>query len=343
MWIRTRSRDRARACALGVALATCVVAGAPTVARADAPAEGDAADRRRELFKSGMDDYANGRYHEAIAKWEAIYREIEPRQGYRLAFNLARAYDKVDDPTRAAEHYETYVAEVKRRRDEEIVMDPAVERQADDATARLEELKRTHGRIAVGPGQRVVRIDNGEPRVAGAKGFVAYVAAGKHVVRFDPDTADERSIEIDAADGALVTVETPAIAPPPAPAPPPIRWETHTERPFSPTVLWIAGGVTVASLVLPAVLYANALSTKDDFDQQNRADVPASEKDQRRNDYYNARSNAYVSFVLPAALGVGTAALATWFFLRTTEARRPVRPAASVGPSGGTVGLDGAF
>jgi hypothetical protein len=342
MSIRTRSRSRVRcaalACAVGLSLPT------PARARADEPgAGGDSRiERRREIFKSGMDDYANGRFREAIGKWEPIYRELGAEQGYRLAFNLARAYDKVDDATRAAEYYETYVAEVKRRRDRELDVEPAVEKQAEDAALRLEELKKTHGRIAIGPGQRVVRIGNGEQRVAGARGFVEYVAPGRHVVKFDPGTPEEREMGIDVEAGALVPVETPRVAPPVA-APPPLRYETRVERPFSPVFLWVAGGLTVASLALPVVLRENALSVKSDYDRTPESNT--AERQRLAADYDEAKTNAYVSYAVPAVFALATGALVTWYFVKTTEQRVPVtvQPEARIGPEGGSVGLRARF
>ena len=67
-------------------------------------------------------------FGEAIAIWEAIYGELGARRGYRLAFNIARAYEQrattrsgspeaFTDTVKALEHYAAYVNETTRRHD----------------------------------------------------------------------------------------------------------------------------------------------------------------------------------------------------------------------------------
>lgn len=288
-----------------------------------------------------MEDYAEGRYREAIGKWEPIYRELDLEQSYRLAFNLARAYDKVGDATRAAEYYEIYVAELSRHQGSG-EPDPSLAKHGKDAEERLEELKRSFGRLHVLPGRRVVKIDRGEPRVSVASGFVEYVSPGKHAVTFDPGTKDQVEVEISVLAGELRDVETPALVIA-RPASTPLRYETRIEHPVSSTVLWVAGGVALATVALPVAMYARALGVKSDYDRTS--DANRGEKEQLGRDYDTARTNAYVSIAVPAVLSVTAGALVTWYLVGARERRVPagLQPEAQASPRGGSIGLRARF
>lgn len=301
------------------------------LASREARADDAALDAQRERFKVGMEKYAAGRYADAIVVWEAIYREIGETTGYRLAFNLGRAYDKFGDSTRAAEHYEVFVRQVARRREGDDALGPEIDKWESEAKERLAELAASKARIRVVAGDRptAVRIDAGEPRLAG---FIAYVAPGRHVVTFG--SGEEAQVrEVTVEQGALVELapppppapraEQPASPPPAAPAallsPLPARWETRTQRPFSPAFLWVAGGAAALSTLVPIVTHANALSIKDDYDAANeRLDPSASGL---ASDYESARSAAYATIAIPIALAAATAGLATWYFVGTKETR----------------------
>lgn len=315
MWTRRLSEI-----AIVFALAT-----AGDVAFADEPAPAaDPLDPYRERFRVGLEKYKEGAYAEAIVVWEAIYREIGPDRGYRLAFNLARAYDKFGDATRAAESYETYAREVERRREAGEVIEENVARQESDARARLAELATTRGRIRVeSAGQpTAVRIDSGEPRLAG---FVAYVSPGRHVVTFESGK-DVTRTEIEVKEGEIVSVappppEAPAPAPEPPPSPPPpARFETKTERPFSGAYLLAGGTLTVVSLVLPIAAYAEASAIRDDYEN-----APTREAQEPLvAEYDSARTLTYTTLAVPVVLGVATAALTAWWILGTREVKVPI-------------------
>lgn len=319
-----------------IAVALSLVVGA---AHAD-----DATERRRETFRNGMEDYGAGRYREAIGKWEGIYRELEPTDSYRLAFNLARAWDKVGDPTRAAEYFEAYLAETDRRAKEGAPLDVHLEKQAEDARARLKELQTTYGRIAIGAGPRAVKVDKAEARAAGSAGFVVYVTPGEHTVTFDPKTEAPRTVKVDA--GAIVTVETPPLVSAPIerqrplePAAPP-RYETVTERPFSPVVLYVAGGVAAATLIVPVVLYANALSVKSDYDDASR---PRDERERLAVDYDSAKANAYTGAAIAGGCVAVAGGLTAWWLLGTRETKREIQPNVMVTPLGVSASLRASF
>jgi hypothetical protein len=297
-----------------------------------APA-GEDKDLIRERFRLGMEKYQVGAYREAIGYWDAIYREMGPRDGYRLSFNLARAYEKFLDFTLAAERYEAFLTEVGLRRQEGKKIDPIVEKEEKDATERLEELRASKGRLRIVPSSRPVevKIDEMDRRPAG---FVAYVAPGAHSVVFwrGSEIVDKKQLTV--RPGEMLDIEPPAVPEPE----PPERIQTRRElsHPFTPTVLWVASGVTLASVVVPIVMYANALSIKHDRDGMLDANGAAAATQvavvrSKEDDYLTARTTAYATLAIPLSLATITGGLTAWYFLGTKEREIVVRPAPTQG------------
>ena len=301
--------------------------GAPPAAggrpAAGAPAAAESPlDSLRERFREGMDKYKAGAFADAILIWESIYRELGAEKGYRLAFDLGRAYDALGDLIKAADHYESYLEKVRQRRSEGELLEANVERQEEVARDRLEKIANLKARIRVKAGLRqpvIVQIDNAPARVAG---FTVYVEPGVHTVMFGAgNDADVRRLTVER--GVVVDVE-PRAEPPsglamPSPSEP--RFETRVEHPFSPLVLWVSAGVAVASLVVPAITYAHALSVKSDYDSPSAS---STDKPTLANDYESARTNAYASIVVPALFTAAAGGLAIWYVLGTREARVPI-------------------
>ena len=340
MWTTTRS-DRRRGCA--AVLVALSVALAAEAARADEPARAEgtttpnALDNLRERFRAGMDKYKAGAFADAVVIWEAIYRELGTDKGYRLAFDLARAYDELGDLIKAADHYESYLEQVARRRAASETLEANVERQEEVARERLETIAALKARIRVkaGPKPSIVQVDNAPARVAG---FTVYVEPGAHVVTLGSGKdADVRRITV--ALGAIVDVE-PADEVPITLPPPETRYEMRVERPFSPAVLWIGGGVAALSLILPAITYGNALSIKSDYDDPN---TPRADKARLAYDYDSARTNAYASVVVPAVFTAAVGGLAVWYVLGTKETRTPITPSATIGTTGLSLGASARF
>jgi hypothetical protein len=303
-----------------------------------APATPNPLDTLRERFREGMDKYKAGAFADAVVIWESIYRELGTDKGYRLAFDLARAYDELGDLIKAADHYETYLEKVTQRRTVGETLEPNVERQEEVAKDRLVRIAALKARIRVKAGVRqpvIVQIDNAPARVAG---FTVYVEPGAHVVTFGGGKhGDVRRLAV--ARGGLAEVEPreETIAPATTPEP---RWETRVEHPFSPLVLWVGAGVAVASLVLPAITYANALSIKSDYDSPSTS---RTDRDRLASDYDSARTNAYASVVVPAVFTAAVGGLALWYVLGTKETRAPITPSASASPTGLSLGASARF
>ena len=310
---------------------------APAPAPAPVPAQDDALSSLRGRFREGMEKYKAGAFAEAIVIWESVYRDLGSDKGYRLAFDLARAYDELGDLNKAAEHYETYLDRVGARRTDGETLEPNVAKQESDARDRREKIAAIKGRIrvkAVPTRTVVVQIDNTGRRIAG---FTVYVEPGVHTVTFGAgrDT-DVRRVTLNR--GELVDVDPRADTP--VAEAPQTRWETRVDRPFSSAALWIGAGVALASIVVPVITYANALSIKSDYDDPTTA---SSEKNRLAADYESARSNAYASIVVPALFTAAAGTLALYYVLGTKETRIPVTPQASITQAGASVGLAARF
>jgi hypothetical protein len=318
------------------AAATPAAASPPDATTPATPAV-DPLDSLRERFREGMDKYKAAAFADAIVIWESIYRELGPETGYRLAFDLARAYDQLGEAIKAADHYDTYLEKVRSRRDAGETLEPNVAKQEDIARERRDAIVALKGRIFVGAparGTAVVRIDNAPRRVAP---FLVYVEPGAHTVAFDDgDGAEPRTVQVRR--GELVRITPRGDAAPPEATPP--RLATRVERPFSPVVLWVGAGVAVASMVVPVITYANALSIKSEYED---AATPASDRPRLVSDYESARSNAYASVVVPALFTATVGALSLWYILGAKETRVPMTPSASIGRTGASLGLSGSF
>lgn len=268
----------------------------------------------RERFKQGLDRYEANDVAGALSFWEPLYRDLGPTRGYRVGYNLARAYEVFGDATRAAERYQSFLDEVKNRRKDGKPLDEIVTTDAAKATARLDDLTKTRGRIHVAPTSppESVRIDQSEPRLAG---FVAYVAPGAHDVVFAPGAPAQHVEHVTVQSGQLVDVSLPqkiVLATP-------VFHET-TRHPFSPAVLWIAGVATVvAGGGVTGGAYVNAMVLHDHYASQ----APGVLSNAQINDYDSARTFAYASWAVPATLVVTTAVLLVWYAVGTKHVREP--------------------
>ena len=96
----------------------------------------------------------------------------------------------------------------------------------------------------------------------------------------------------------------------------------------------------MASLIIPAITYANALSIKSDYDAPTTS---RTDKERLQTDYESARTNAYASIVVPALFMTAVGALTAWYILGARETRIPITPQAGVGPTGANVGVSARF
>jgi hypothetical protein len=304
--------------ALAVALAVAAVIPEQPARAQDAAQEETGLSAYRERFKEGLDRYQEGDVAGALSFWEPLFRDLGPARGYRVGYNLARAYEVVGDATRAAERYESFLAEVAARQKGGEELGPLVAHDAIQARSRIDELSHTRGRIRIeGVTPPVsVGIDAEEPRLSG---FVAYVSPGAHDVVFAPGTPAERHLRVEAPAGAIVDVTPPEPAPPrpltiPLPHKPPPTVE-RVVHPLGVGWLWAAGAATLLGGALTAGAYANAVALHDRY----APPYPATQSDQSA--YDGARSLAYASWAVPAVFAVTAAVLVGWYVLGKKHVR----------------------
>jgi hypothetical protein len=307
-----------------------------------ARADDDSLAPYRDRFRQGMEKYRAGAMAEAIRAWSAIYEEIGPQRGYRLSYNLARAYEANFETSRAAERYQSFLDEVARRKADEALdpqaLDPLVEREAAEAQSRLDDLNTNSGRIRVDSGARTVltQIDGADPRLGS---FVSYVAPGDHVVVFAPGATDQERHDISVKAGELIVVSP---APPPAVPPPSISPVVKARRfemvhPFPPAVLYVSVGVTVASVAAPILTYANAWS----LDTRYNSTGSIAQKNIDSPEYYAARTTAYATLAIPLGLAAVSGTLIVYYLGRTKE--RELTVGASLLPGAGAACVRGTF
>ncbi len=332
---------------ISIALFLSATTLAPISASADAAAasgrESDASaiEAKRERFRAGMEKYRAGAFAEAIEIWEAIYAELGPEKGYRLAFNIARAYEQrattrtgspaaITDTTKAGEHYAAYVNETARRHEAGEALEPLIERQEVEAKERLGSI---HLR---GDARIVVKIDDeANERHAG---FVVWVVPGPHVVTFHPGTRAQAALRVTVATGQVAELTPPAPAESAATtARSAIRFETREERPFHESWIYLSAGVTALAVIVPVIFYSNAWAIGEEYD----ATSEPIERTRLAADYDTARTNAYASIVLPSLAAATTLGLAAYWYLGKQTVRVPVQ--AAITPSGGMIGAAASF
>ncbi|MEO7111738.1 MAG: hypothetical protein ABI183_14955 [Polyangiaceae bacterium] len=342
-------------------LAACVLAFAITITCTHVARAGDdsSLDPYRERFKAGLEHYRAGEYDAAITTWGAIYKALGAARGYRIAFDLARAYEANRDLSHAAEFYLAFVDQVGVRRESGDAITPFVGGEESGAIARLRELDAKQGHIVVDAGAQPVdvKIDNADPRPAG---FVAYVEPGSHTITLSPGTPASTTRRIEVAAGGVfeiapssMTPATSALAPSLAPLAPeaafPIRKVSneiitrHTEHPISPWIVGVTGGAALVSIIVPAAAYVSATS----FQASNH--LSAVENDPRNatvQSSYDKRVNTfYGTLAIPIVLGVATGALMTWYFAgaKDHEVVETGGVTASASPHGVSVGFTQKF
>jgi hypothetical protein len=340
------------------ALAAIAFSFAMTSATSALAADDSSLDPYRERFKAGLEHYRAGEYEAAITTWGDIYKALGAARGYRIAFDLARAYEANRDLSHSAEFYLAFVDQVSVRRESGDAIATLVANEESQAVTRLRELDASQGHIVVDRGALPVdvKIDSGDPRPAG---FVAYVEPGAHTITISPGTpgAISRRIEISAggvfeiAPSSMTPTATslaPAIAPlaPEAAFPiPRSANEKITEHPFSPWILGVSGGAALVSIIVPAAAYVSATS----FQASNHLNAPGI--DDARNatvqSSYDKRVNTfYGTLAIPIVLGAVTGALATWYVVGSKEHEASSGNfivTASAGSNGASIGLTQKF
>ncbi len=320
-------------------LAAGVAQAAPPAAPPPPAAQEEPLEKYRERFKAGMDRYKAGALAEAIGYWEAIFRELGDQKGYRLAYNLGVAYAELGDATRAFERLQAFVAQVDARRSRGDALAVIVQKEDNDARARIAGLAATTGRIRVeADPPRAVQIDAGEARVSG---FVAWLAPGEHTVVFAPGTPDTQAKRVVVRVGETVdvapTVQAPVLAPG-SPAsvsyrtspssgallPVPLLIRREREHPFSPALVVISGGLSLAAALVAVPLEGHAWDLRNRFASEQQLGMLT---DSDRQNFSNARGWAYAAVGTAVGLSALAAGLAAWYFFGSSQREVVVTPA----------------
>jgi hypothetical protein len=114
----------------------------------------------------------------------------------------------------------------------------------------------------------------------------------------------------------------------------------EVNHPFSPVVLYVGAGVTVASIVVPILTYSHASSVRDSYNAATTFAEATTFQDQ----YGSARTLAYATLAIPIALGAITGGLTAFYVLGTKERDVIVAsPILAPVPGGATVGAVARF
>lgn len=319
--------------AIVAAFALALAFGPARPAGAQSGDEGGAELRGR--FEEGLKHFRANDMGKAIAVWGPIVEQMGDVRAYRLLFNLGVAHEALGDATRAADHYERFQVETEARSARGQKVPPDVLSFRDEARGRLAALQAKYGRLRVTNDRGLliaVRIDGAQ----GPSGRTYYVAPGSHevVLRAGATEGEERR-RVEARAGELIEVVPKPLpaAPPrvlllPAPAPP------QREPPYSAWYIVGAGGLTLASGLVPLVFRNAAIGVAERYYDPS---TPVAERERVASDYEAAKTRYELSWALPGLLAAGTGALAVYYFVGA----KPRSPSVGFGLGGpsGTLGL----
>jgi len=250
-------------CTPGICVVCVAVVGAAaTPATVEAKPKGKAkkrAKKAKRLDRLGKKAYAEGRYDDAVAAFEAAHKLVpEPR----FLFNLARCWERKGDPVKAVDYVERYLDAMPEGEDRE------------DAEALLDMLRvklaKAEGEVRVRsepPGAQVVAAGEGAQH-SGVTPWNARLPLGswRLTVRRDGYQPAERQITVDPTKPVELDVvlerlakepEAPKPSKPDA-RPPPAVVQVETPTPGGAPPPEASGGPVLPWLVLGAGVVAAA-------------------------------------------------------------------------------------
>ena len=265
----------------------------------------------RERFKTGLTHYEAGQVDDALAIWRPIYEELGPVEGYRLAFNIARAEEGRSDLRAAAKWYAAYLTAVDARRARGEPIEAGILGQEIDARDRLAALSRELVRIETSAPGALLRLDS-EPEVPTPA--TLYALPGRHTLRLvrAAKILDVKSDEFKRGD--VVVLEEPP--PPRAPLHSPMVNEQV--RPYSAAVPLTVLGLAAASAFVTTAGYVRANSL---FDSYSFASADA--RPDIADSYSSARTLSYVSLAVTLVLTAASAGLGAFYWFGVTERKEP--------------------
>jgi hypothetical protein len=244
---------KGRTFAIGVVFGLLAWVGAPSVVRAQpvpVDAAVDAEKRAKAHYQAGVTAYEAGRFLQAIAAFVAA-DQAAPRPA--LAFNIARAYDRLDDDALALRYYREYL-----RRELSPVNPEGVRTRIAELESALAARGLRQVTILSEPAGAFVSID-GQPR--GPTPWTGELAPGRHDVSLLKEgyAVVKRELVLDTAHATDLRIEldvptAPAARPAVVAAAPKASSTRHASpRPpaFGPWP-WVALGAGGATLVAAA-------------------------------------------------------------------------------------------
>lgn len=265
----------------------------------------------RERFKTGLSHYEAGRIDDALAIWQPIYEELGPVEGYRLAFNIARAEEGRGDIRAAAKWYSAYLAAVDARRTRGEPIEAGILGQEVDARDKLALLSRELVRIEASTPTALLLLDGEAALVTPA---TIFALPGRHVVRLirGTKTLDLKNDEFKRGD--VVVMEEP----PPPPAYQLRPASVEQVRPYSAAIPLTTLGLSAASAFVMATGYVRADSLFDSYTSASADARPGIAES-----YASARTFSYVSLAVTLVLTAASAGLGAFYWLGTTERKIP--------------------
>lgn len=242
-------------CGLVAALVTGLLpAGLASGQRADERPAPSAQDKRAaaRAFAEGQQAFRKRDYSLAAEKFEEAHR-LAPH--HSAVWNAARSRQRAGDLARAANLYAAYI---------EIAPPHAWDRNR--ANTELQKLTEQLGKIEIHVIGEIENITiDGEPGETG----VVFVTPGTHVIAGEaPDGPVTHKQSVEAGKMVSVLLEPP---PPPEPEPPPPpKKEKPAPKPpdktWSPTVVYVGGGVTAAAALFTVWSGMDTLDQRETFD-----------------------------------------------------------------------------
>ncbi|HVY49437.1 MAG TPA: PEGA domain-containing protein [Minicystis sp.] len=256
---------------------------------AAAPPKKAAPAAQKPLTDKQKKDLAKKTFGEAQKKFEAgdyagavvLYKQADDLiPGARPKYQIAKSLDKLNKVPEAVSAYQVFL---DSHPDPDKMKDPIA-----DATARLDALKKTPGKVHINveppavlktPKGVAITVDNKVPPNA-PEPATFVVAPGHHVlegkaegyeparVEFDLNYAESRDVTLTFKEAAPPPPPPVAAAPAPAPAPPP----PPPPAPRSPVPAYVTLGLAGAGVVVGTIFGITALSAKSTFKDKPTTD-----------------------------------------------------------------------
>ncbi len=287
--------------------------------RAGSVFAGEVTEAQRTDVRAGLRAYDDGDTEEALRLWRPVFDTLARPQRFRLAFNLARASDKVGRDEDAALFYEEFIDGLKAAKVPDVTDRAFLDEEGTRANARLLALRSTLARVAFADGLYVAKVS---ARTFHPRDIVyLHPETYRFVFTKDEKSLDERSVTLHAGEARVLGPEfevrlrgtlDPIQSPPPA-------IEVRSGPPFPPAVLYLGAGLTVASVALPIFTFVDGTS----YHESHHLSSSIAEEGRNasiRAEYASLETRHYLAMSVPITLGLATGALALWYALSPRRA-----------------------